>query len=169
MKYIFNIFHYCSKVIGAKPLRLLMDQRSGKFLGALNQTKLMGSPKAGTSQGASPPGTGLTYTSPPQTFTSRGMVQHKPRMMRPRRMWPGERPPVPSSMTSNINQVRKRDESFITIGWLNLFSISIYYSVVPRLSGRLLSLTSQKINQSIANSLYSLSWWGLKKLLMIKN
>ena len=107
MKYIFNIFHYCRKDIGTKPLRLLMDQRSGKFLGALNQNKLMGSPKAGTSQGASPPGTGSTYTSPPQTFTSRGMVQHKPRMMRPRRMWPGERPPVPSSMTSNINQVRK--------------------------------------------------------------
>ena len=116
MKYIFNIFHYCSKVIGTKPLRLLMDQRSGKLLGALNKNKSMGSPKAGTSQGASPPGTGSTYTSPPQTFTSRGMVQHKPRMMRPRRMWPGERPPVPSSMTSNINQVRKRDEYLITNG-----------------------------------------------------
>ena len=109
MKYIYIIFHYCSKVIGTKPLRLLMDQRSGKFLGALNRNKSMGSPKAGTSQGANPPSADLTRTSLSKSNTpsSRGMVQHKPRMMRPRRMWPGQRPPVPSSMTSNINQVRK--------------------------------------------------------------
>ena len=87
-------FYYSGRC-GTKPVRLLMDQRTGRFLGALNQNELMGPPKADMSKKASP-------------TSFRGTAQQKPRMSRPMKLWPGERPQIISpSMPSNINQVRR--------------------------------------------------------------
>ena len=96
LSYDHSYTFYCSGRCGTKPVRLLMDQRTGRFLGALNQNELMGPPtKDDMSKKASP-------------TSLRGMAQQKPRMLRPMRLWPGERPLIASpSMPSNINQVSK--------------------------------------------------------------
>ena len=85
----YQYFLCFSERFGEKPVRLLMDQRTGRFLGALNENESMAPPKACMSGNA-----GLPWP--------RGMVPQKPRMSRPIRMW---KPMGPGGMPSNVNQV----------------------------------------------------------------